>query len=77
MTILRQIGNKVNVIQFLGGQTTIGDVWDELHMGQIPQDGENGQNVAFFIFLKLYCDQTVSFFLTFLNYSEGILIVTF
>ena len=33
------------------------------HMGQIPQDGENGQNVAFFLFfLKLYCDQTVRFF---------------
>ena len=25
-------------------------------MGQIPQDRENGQDVAFF--LKLYCDQT-------------------
>ena len=29
-------------------------------MGQIPQDGENGQNVAFFF--KLCCDQTVRFF---------------
>ena len=28
-------------------------------MGQITQDGENGQNVAF---LKFYCDQTVRFF---------------
>ena len=32
-------------------------------MGQIPQDGENGQNVAFFlIFLKLCFDHTVIFF---------------
>ena len=32
-------------------------------MGQIPQDRENGQNVAFFFyFLKLCCDQTVRFF---------------
>ena len=31
------------------------------HMGQFPQDGENGQNVAFFIFLVLCCDQTVWF----------------
>ena len=31
-------------------------------MGQIPQDGNNGQDVDFFIFLKLYCDQTVLFF---------------
>ena len=68
MTILRQIGNKVNVIQFLGGQTTIGDVWDELRMGQIPQDGENGQNVAFFYFLELCCDQTVWFFI--FNFSQ-------
>ena len=30
-------------------------------MGQIPQDGENGQNVASF-FLKLCCAQTVIFF---------------
>ena len=29
-------------------------------MGQIPQDGENGQNVAFF--LKFCCYQTVWFF---------------
>ena len=26
------------------------------YMGQFPQDGENGQNVAFFILLKPYCD---------------------
>ena len=31
-------------------------------MGQIPQDGNNGQNVDFVIFSKLYCDQTVLFF---------------
>ena len=32
-------------------------------MGQIPQDGENGQNVEFFyFFLKLCCDQTVRVF---------------
>ena len=29
-------------------------------MGQLPQEGENGQNVAFF--LELCCDQTVWFF---------------
>ena len=29
-------------------------------MGKIPLDGENGQNVAFFLsFLKPYSDQTV------------------
>ena len=29
------------------------------HMGQFPQDGENGRNVAFFlIFLELCCEQT-------------------
>ena len=31
-------------------------------MSQTPQDGEIGQNVAFSIFLKLYCDQKVWFF---------------
>ena len=32
-------------------------------MGQFPQDGENGQNEAFFyLFLELCCDQTVWFF---------------
>ena len=31
-------------------------------MGQIPQGGENGENVAFFICLKLHCDQTLWFF---------------
>ena len=29
------------------------------HMGQFPQDGENGQNVAFLIFLELCCNQIV------------------
>ena len=32
------------------------------HMGQFIQDRENGQNVDFFIFLELRCDQTVRFF---------------
>ena len=77
MTILRQIGNKVNVIQFLGGQTTIGDVWDELRMGQIPQDGENGQNVAFLIFFGALLWPYGLIFSTFLNYSEEILPVAF
>ena len=45
------------------------------YMGQIPHDGENGQNVAFFIFLKLCCDQMVIFFSTFVNCSEEILSV--
>ena len=32
-------------------------------MGQIPQDGENGQNVAFFKKkIELCCDQTIWFF---------------
>ena len=31
-------------------------------MGQFPQDRENGQNVAYFYFLELCCDQTVWFF---------------
>ena len=40
-------------------------------MGQIPQDRENGQNVAFFnFFLKLYCDQTVWFFQLFSTYLK-------
>ena len=29
------------------------------HMGQIPQDRENGQNVAFLLFFQLFFDQTV------------------
>ena len=37
-------------------------VYPILHMGQIPQDGENGQNMAFSYILKLFCDQTVGFF---------------
>ena len=36
------------------------DGLDFLHMGQIPQDGENEQNLAFFV--KLYCNRTVQFF---------------
>ena len=35
------------------------------HVGQISQNGENGQIMAFWIFLKLYCDQTVWFFFKF------------
>ena len=35
------------------------DFIQPVHMSQLPQEGENGQNVAFFIFLKLFCDQTV------------------
>ena len=31
----------------------------QAYMGQFPQDGENGQNVALFIFLELCCDQTI------------------
>ena len=35
-------------------------------MGQIPQDGENEQNLAFyFYFFNLYCDQTAQFFQVF------------
>ena len=34
----------------------------ESHMEHFPQDRENEQDVAFFKFLKLYCDQTVNFF---------------
>ena len=37
-------------------------------MGQFPQVGENGKNVAFiFIFLELCCDQTVWFVQLFLT----------
>ena len=47
------------------------------HMGQFPQDGENGQNMASsFIFLDLCCDQTVWLF-QLLNCSEEILPVRF
>ena len=31
-------------------------------MGQFPQDGENGQKVAFFHFLELCCEHPVLFF---------------
>ena len=41
-------------------------------MGQFPQDGENGQNMAFFIFLALLWPN-VLIFSTFLNCSEEIL----
>ena len=41
-------------------------------MGQIPQDGENGQNVAFFFFEALLCPNGY-FFSTFVNCSEEIL----
>ena len=34
----------------------------QAYMGQFPQDRENGQNVALFIFLELCCDQTIWFF---------------
>ena len=33
------------------------DEWAAIHMGQFLQDGENGQNVEFF--LELCSDQTV------------------
>ena len=47
------------------------------HMGQFPQDGEKGQNMASsFIFLDLCCDQTVWLF-RLLNWSEEILPVRF
>ena len=41
------------------------------HMGQFPQDGENGQNVAFF--WSSAVTKRFDFFLTFLNCSEEIL----
>ena len=41
---------------FKGGSGGVGNQ-NMAHMGQYPQDGENGQNVAFF--LELCCDQTV------------------
>ena len=34
-------------------------LWCHSHVGQFPQDGENGQNMALFHFLELRCDQTV------------------
>ena len=51
-------------------------LWRMYNMGQFPQDGENGQNMAFWIFLKLYCDQTAWFFHLFFNCSGEILPVT-
>ena len=44
---------------FKGGSGGVGNQ-NMAHMGQYPQDGENGQNVAFF--LELCCDQTVWIF---------------
>ena len=46
------------------------------HMGQFPQDGENGQNVAFFYFFSSAVTKRFDF-LTFLNCSEEILPVAF
>ena len=45
------------------------------HMGQIPQDGENGQNVAFFLFFWSSAVTKRLFFSTFVNCSEEILSV--
>ena len=47
------------------------DFIQPVHLSQIPQEGENGQNVAFFIFLKLFCDQTVWFFQLFSTALKG------
>ena len=41
-------------------------------MGQIPQDGENGQNVAFSIVFGALLRPNGLIFLTFLNCSEDI-----
>ena len=40
-------------------------------MGQIPQDRENGQNVAFFYFFRALLWPSGLIFSTFLNYSEN------
>ena len=42
------------------------------HMGQIPQDGENGQNVAFFHFFWSSAVTKRFDFLNFINCSEEI-----
>ena len=46
-------------------------------MVQFPQDGENGQNVGFFIFFGALLWPNGLTFLTFLNCSEEILLVAF
>ena len=38
-----------------------------LHMGQFPQDGENGQNVALF---NLFCSSAVAKRFDFFNFSQ-------
>ena len=59
-----------NAGEYITGELKIKDIgcfqesWD-IYMGQIPQDGENKQYVALFLFLKLYCDQMVGFFQVF------------
>ena len=50
--------------------------WWHHMIGQIPQDGENEQNVSLFLFLMLCCDPTVWFFSSFLNCTEEILSLT-
>ena len=47
---------------FLAKQSIV--AYGILYIGQFPQDGENGQNVAFFFFffLELCCDQSSCFF---------------
>ena len=50
-----QIGSSIHIMVELSYFSL--DKWEnEIYMGQFPQDGENGQNVAFLYFLELCCD---------------------
>ena len=69
--IFRRLGGRPKIIFFLWFVHQL-----HVHIGHFPQDGENEQNVAFFCFLKLYCDQTVWVFSSFLNCSEEIMSAT-
>ena len=42
--------NSFVIIIYVDTRKTPFCVYKVAHMGQIPQDGENGQNVAFFYF---------------------------
>ena len=48
-------------------------LFQSAHMGQFTQDGENGQNVAFFYFFEAPLWPNGLIFSTFLNCSEEIL----
>ena len=46
---LADMSDKVEENQRNGSISKVGErLWQKTHMGQIPQDGDFGQNVAFF-----------------------------